>query len=262
MRRLARGWRSRGFTLLELSVVVLVITLLLGGLLVPLATQVDQRHVAETKARLKQIDEALIGYAIANGRFPCPASTTSEGLEDPTSGIGVCTHPFDGFVPGKTLGLSNLDEKGYVVDAWGLQQNRIRYAITDAGFGSVTNAFTVVGGMRAAGIPSLGTAPPTYLYVCASSTGITSSACSGIASTLPDPNALSRGDAVYVLFSLGKNAATGGGTSPDELANLDGDRVFVSKTDSAQAGVEFDDLMLWQSRYGVIGRLTAAAQLP
>jgi len=65
--------RARGFTLLELSIVVLVVTLLIGGLLVPLSTQVEQRNVSETQQRLAQVQDALIGFAIAQGRFPCPA---------------------------------------------------------------------------------------------------------------------------------------------------------------------------------------------
>jgi hypothetical protein len=61
---------------------------------------------------------------------------------------------------------------------------------------------------------------------------------------------------------VGKNAATGGGTSADEAANLDGDTVFVSRTNYSQAAGEYDDLMLWTSRFAVVGRLVAAGQLP
>src|SRR5215468_4191829 len=101
---------ERGFTLLELAVVVLVVTLLLGSLLVPLATQVEQRNVSETQKRLQEIKEALIGFAMANGRFPCPAGNQpgDKGIEKfagvPAS--GNCTNFFDGYVPGITLGLA------------------------------------------------------------------------------------------------------------------------------------------------------------
>src|SRR4249920_1206247 len=182
MRDLHARNRVRGFTLLELSVVVLVVTLLIGGLLVPLSTQVEQRNISDTQQRLAQIQDALIGFAIAHGRFPCPATVSSPpqptdlGVEDPPTGTGVCTHPIDGYVPGTTLGLTNLDSQGFAVDAWGLQQNRIRYSITPA----LTNAFTIPNGMRAAGIPALGNSVNTYLYVCVSATGTTASACSAI----------------------------------------------------------------------------------
>jgi prepilin-type N-terminal cleavage/methylation domain-containing protein len=263
--------RARGFTLLELSIVVLVVTLLIGGLLIPLSTQVEQRNISDTQQRLVQIQDALMGFAIAHGRFPCPASVsnppqpTDQGVEDTPTGVnlGVCNHPIDGYVPGVTLGLTNLDSQGFVVDAWGLQQNRIRYAITN----NLANAFTTNGGMQGQGILALGNTNNSFLYVCASAAGITANACSAIPPANPDPNALSRGDAVFVVYSLGKNAATTGGTSPDEAVNVkisptNTTPVFVSKVASGQTTSEFDDLLLWGSRYSVIGKLTSAGQLP
>lgn len=249
--------RTSGFTLIELAVVVLVITLLLGSLLIPLATQVEQRNVSETQKRLQEIKDALIGYAIANGRFPCPAvstnSPTDSGVESPV-GTGNCTNFFDGYVPGITLGLSNLDSQGFVVDAWGLQQNRIRYAITNAPVGGVANAFTVPGGMRSSGVQALG-AGIDLLFVCASAGGSTTNC--GTAPLLTK-------DAVFVVYSLGKNAATSGGASADELVNVNAGNhpVFVSKLNSSnQVTGEFDDIMLWTSRYNVISQLIASGQL-
>ncbi len=265
--------RARGFTLLELSVVVLVVTLLIGGLLVPLSTQVEQRNISDTQLRLLQIRDALIGFAIANGRFPCPATVSSPpastdlGVENPAGG-GACVNPIDGYVPGTTLGLTNLDSQGFVVDAWGFQQNRIRYSISTATVNGQANPFTTNAGMRNATIQALGdTSTAHYLYVCVSATGTTLIACSGIAPPANDPNALSRGDAVFVIYSLGKNAATSGGTSADEALNVklsptNVSPVFVNRTVSGQTGSEFDDLLLWESRYDVIGKLSAAGQLP
>lgn len=256
------GTRVRGFTLLELSIVVLVVTLLIGGLLIPLSTQVEQRNVSDTQQRLVQIQDSLMGFAMAYGRVPCPASATSNGVESFAGGgsalDGNCSNFFDGYVPGVTLGLTNLDGQGYSVDAWGLQQNRIRYAITNA----LGNAFTKSGGMRGQGIAALGNTANNFLYVCVSAAPITPSACSAILPPTPDPNALSRGDAVFVVYSLGRNAATTGGTSADEQANLNGDPVFVSKIASGQTTSEFDDLLLWGSRYTLIDKLTSAGQLP
>jgi len=266
--------RIRGFTLIELSVVVLVITLLLGSLLVPLATQVEQRNVSETQKRLQEVKEALIGYAIANGRFPCPAEVSP--VPDPndrgnesfdvggTAANGKCKHPYDGYVPGITLGLSNLDSQGFVVDAWGLQQNRLRYAITPTKLAGTDPVFTSLNGMRTAGISSIGGAT-TLLYICATSPANLGAPtpfadCAGIGNTLSS-------DAIFVIYSLGKNAATPG-TSTDEAANLkpnftaNPNYIFVSKVKTGGTGPEFDDIVLWTSRYNVLAQLTAAGQLP
>lgn len=267
-----RRWKRRaaseaGFTLLELAVVVLVITLLLGSLLVPLATQVDQRNVSETQKRLQEVKDALIMYAVVNGRFPCPAGNGAADLgvekffNPPTDGPvnGKCSNFFDGYVPGITLGLSNVDDQGFVLDAWGLKQNRLRYAIADPTIGGVPHLFTAQAKMQTAGIQALGlpgsSGGVNLLFVCANSS--TDPAFATSCATAP----MLTSDAVFVVYSLGKNAATSGGGSADEQANLLGHPVFVSKMNSTSAGSEFDDILLWSSRYAVINQLMAAGQL-
>ena len=51
--------RSRGFTLIELAVALFIIALLLGSILVPLATQVEQRQISETQKTMEEIRDAL-----------------------------------------------------------------------------------------------------------------------------------------------------------------------------------------------------------
>src|SRR6266567_4443970 len=90
--------KQRGFTLAEVAVVVLIVGLLLGGLLGTYSTQIDLSRTAETKKTLETARDALIGFAAANGRLPCPATvnpphaTTSNGVEAPPGG-GACAHP-------------------------------------------------------------------------------------------------------------------------------------------------------------------------
>ena len=52
-----------GFTLVEMAIVLMIVGLLLGGLLVPLSAQMEQRNVTETRKQLDEIQQALIGYA-------------------------------------------------------------------------------------------------------------------------------------------------------------------------------------------------------
>src|SRR5512134_2344517 len=84
--------RERGFTLIELAVVIGVVALLLGSILVPLGTQVTQRNISTTRTSLSAIEEAIMGYALTQGRLPCP-DTTGDGLEDRTTASGTegCT---------------------------------------------------------------------------------------------------------------------------------------------------------------------------
>lgn len=103
---------ARGFTLVEMAVVLIIVGLMLGGLLLPLSAQIDQRNLTEAQKRLDEIKEALIGYAIINGRLPCP-DTTGDGIEDacPSSLVTATT---GGNLPWVTLGLSSQDPWGQV----------------------------------------------------------------------------------------------------------------------------------------------------
>ncbi|HEX5463789.1 MAG TPA: type II secretion system protein, partial [Burkholderiales bacterium] len=106
-----RNRRTRGFSLVEMAIVIVIITLLLGAVLVPLGTQVGQRNTDNTQNMLDNIKNAIIGFAVANGRLPCPASATSNGVEDGVG--GVCNASFNGFVPAATLGITPTDAQGY-----------------------------------------------------------------------------------------------------------------------------------------------------
>jgi len=71
-----------------------------------------------------------------------------------------------------------------------------------------------------------------------------------------------------VVYSLGKNAATTGALSnaslsADERVNINAgnNRVFVSRVNSSGT-LEFDDIVLWASRYNVVSQFIAAGQLP
>lgn len=237
-------YRSHGFTLVEIAVVLLIVALLLGGLVPTISGQIEQRRISETSKQLDEIQQALIGYAIINGRLPCPASTTSNGAEDPSGG-GNCTHFYDGYVPAATLGLSGTDSSGFAVDSWG---NRIHYAVTSWN----SNTFTTKNGMSTAGISTL--AP--NLLVCSTATSITGTSCSG--------NALTSSPGVpVVIFSTGKNGGQGS-AGIDEAANLDGNITFVSHTPTPSGATngEFDDIVIWISPNVLINRMVAAGTLP
>src|SRR6185369_12763694 len=127
---------ERAFTLIEVMVVIVILTLLASGLALPIAAQIEARRAAETRRLLAEAREALLGFAAAHGRLPCPASDSSAGEESFAAGgdaaNGNCSHFHDGFLPGATLGLAPLDTQGFVRDAWGTQRNRIRYAVFGA----------------------------------------------------------------------------------------------------------------------------------
>ena len=236
--------KQKGFTLAEVAIVLVIVGLLMGGLLPTLSGQIDERHNTDTTKQLNDIRDALIGFAIINGRLPCPASTSSNGVESPITGTGICDFPY-GYVPAATLGLSGTDSSGYAVDAW---NNRIRYAVT------IWNnyTFTKPNGLLLSGISNL----LPNLLVCSTSSGISPTSCNTTALTASP-------GVPAVIYSTGKNGAQGS-AGPDEAANLDNNQTFVSHLPAGNGapGGYFDDIVIWISPNVLISRMVSAGKLP
>lgn len=245
--------RAAGFTMVELAVAIVVIALLLGSILVPLQTQVEQRQIGDTQKTMEEIREVLVGFAAANGYLPCP-DTTGDGVADPAA-PGACPNA-EGFIPSVTLNVPQGD-------AWG---NRFRYRVAP----EFTN--TPVS-------PCVSVPPDGRLGLCDTgnitvNTRTSAKAIQALATT-----------AVAVIISHGKNgygATTTTGTARppvpasnvDEVTNADPPgTTFISRTptgigtacsDTAagQPFCEFDDILTWLSAYTVFNRMVAAGKLP
>ena len=234
--------RNAGFTLIELAIAMFIIALLLGSILVPLATQVEQRQISETQKKQEEIKDALTGFAVANGYLPCPAISASIGLEDRTA--GVCTaSKRQGFLPWQTLGVSKLDAWGHIY----------RYSVTLA-FASATTPFTL-------------STPPDITIKTRDSAGalVNQSNVNGIPVVV-----LSHGRNGYgSTDNQGTVAALPTGwpaNNLDENTNASGSTTFVNRTAQAAGSIgtggEFDDLVIWQAQYVLLNRMVAAGKLP
>jgi general secretion pathway protein G len=71
-----RDDRRRGFTLIEIMAVVLIMGLLAGIVGTVVVNQIDQARTQTARAQIKQLESALTFYQMDNGRFP----TTEQGL--------------------------------------------------------------------------------------------------------------------------------------------------------------------------------------
>lgn len=250
-----RASRARGFTLLELMLALFIMAILAASLSMPLAAQVSLRRVEETRRQLDEARDALLGFAAANGRLPCPATAGSRGAESFSPGSdardGLCAAFFDGYLPAATLGLSPLDAEGFARDAWGSNANRIRYAVYGGRpVGGIANPLTRVNGVRLATLEEIGAAPG-YLVICTTGAAADASGCG------PAANQLTR-KAAFVLMSLGPNAADTPVRGSDESRNVDGDAVFVAH----EPAKDFDDLVTWAGVNQLASRLVAAGRAP
>jgi prepilin-type N-terminal cleavage/methylation domain-containing protein len=236
--------RARGFTLTELAITVVIIALLIGGLALTLSAQNEARQFAETRARLDAAQEALIGFAIRNGRLPCPATNASNGIESPVGGGDCGANARNGFLPAATLGMPGV-RNGYLLDAW---DNEIRYAVTTWQQPAGTYVFTTSNQIATVGVTALA---PT-LRVCSAST----------CSAGPPNEVLTAGGTVAaVVYSLGKNRGAIGGVDETQNQNNDNDFVTHDPRPAGGGGGEFDDIVTWLSVNVLVSRMVAAGAL-
>ena len=64
--------RIRGFTLIEVAIVVAIVGVLLGAMLAPLSARYELVRLRQARGALAQAEEALYGFALTHGRLPCP----------------------------------------------------------------------------------------------------------------------------------------------------------------------------------------------
>ena len=250
--------RMRGFTLTELAIVLAIVGVLLGGLLYTLLAQSEQHAWSDTQQRLEAGREAVLGFAIANGRLPCPARGEA-AADEVRDAQGECRDGggevyYSGYLPARALGYQPIDAQGFAIDAWG---NRLRYAVAKATSGCVGGApalphFTHAANLKANGI----TCQPGDLLVCKAAAGATGTTCGPASNVLTNQNVVAA-----IIWSMGKSATPGGA---DESANLNGDAVFVSHppAPSGAAGGAFDDMLVWISTGLLYGRMISAGVLP
>ncbi|MBF0460495.1 MAG: type II secretion system protein [Magnetococcales bacterium] len=220
--------RANGFTLIEITLVMVILGLLLGGLLQPLSTQLENSHRRETREQLERIQEALLGYVLVHGYLPCPdlhndgrEAREAEGCTGHRSGT-----IWLGTLPWITLGVGEQD-------GW---HNRFTYA--------VSQPFT----------DASQTPLPAF-----------SLATEG---TIPVVNGMDHAPAVVVSHGangLGALSVPGvaqpAPTSPAELANSNGEAHFVYAPYHNDPDVGFDDQMIWISPYILKNRLLLAGRL-
>jgi prepilin-type N-terminal cleavage/methylation domain-containing protein len=226
--KLTMEFSSRGFSLIEMAVVLFIVALLLGGLLPTVSSQMEQQHRTETRKQLEEIQQSLIGYAIINGRLPYPAKpsiptgTLNAGIVDPTLTTGV--------VPWATLGVKETD-------AWG---RRFTYTATPE---FITSNFTLI----TAGTLTIKNAAPPASSV-------------DIATVIPaivishGPNGLG------AYTTAGMQVPPVPATNPDEAENSDGltNLIFVNHDFTPS----FDDLMIWITPNILMSRMISANKLP
>jgi prepilin-type N-terminal cleavage/methylation domain-containing protein len=73
---------QKGFSLIEVVVVLFVISLLMTHILSLISAQKQWQQIQDTKTTLIEIEDALLGFAAIHGHLPYPASNPETGIQD------------------------------------------------------------------------------------------------------------------------------------------------------------------------------------
>ena len=113
---------KKAYSLLELSIVILIISILITGALSVSVGSINNAKIKTTNDRQREVYKAIGNFLITNKRLPCPASLLKVKTVDADYGnavvgancsdagviqSGSSTNLVYGMVPSRTLGLSN-----------------------------------------------------------------------------------------------------------------------------------------------------------
>lgn len=237
--------RARGFSLVELAVVLLIVGLLLGGAMLPLSAQRELRLAADTQRQLEEAREALLGFVLTNGRLPCP-DTDDDGKENQAA---PCAN-VEGHLPHADLGIARADPYGW----------RLRYRVTGSYAESISanSVGDIVIATRGDNPATAGTVENKFQRTLADK----------IPAVVWSVGANGHGG---VNADSGASGSTASAAS-DEALNLAGATKIVrpatpasdacSDTAEGSPPCAFDDLLVWLSRHIVYNRMAAAGRLP
>jgi prepilin-type N-terminal cleavage/methylation domain-containing protein len=250
--------RQSGFTLIEIAIVLLIVTVLLGYTVAMFPVQQELKQYNHANDEMNSIVDHLIAYAQVHGRLPCPDDSPPDGLENATGGPPTddCD-VFYGYLPGRTLGIDGkYNDAGSLIDPWG---NEYRYAVSHSD-ASATGKIDMVtpDGIRDEGLSSA--AQAADLYLCTDST---------VVGNQLDCDALPVGDEAIgkvaaVVVSRGKSFDPAASSNietentDDFLLDPPSDRVFIF----SPRRDDYDDVVKWVSTNLLFSKMIEADKLP
>ncbi|MBS1143659.1 MAG: hypothetical protein H6R14_1065 [Proteobacteria bacterium] len=239
-----------GFTLVELTVVLVIVALLSSGLMLGLSGQRDQIQNKEAQQQLEIVRDALLGFAMANGRLPCPADPTlgaggggediqlcaaARGHAAPYTCIATdqqCAREH-GVLPWRTLGIQETD-------VW---SNRFTY------FVGYEFADPLIKGEVDAGRRS------RFTLDTNGRANIQDSAGNNLAAAIPAVIVSHGPRGAGAYLSTGTQIP---GAAGDEAENVDTDLIFIAHTPTEN----FDDLVTWIIPTVLKSRMVSVGKLP
>lgn len=266
-----------GFSLIELSIVIVIVAIMSTGIIFSLVAQRTVSQAQENGRILAVVNEALLGFALQNGRLPCPDNISNgiTGAEEINYAAAYLTVPgtgqesryyqcqvLEGILPYQTLGISGLDGFGTL----------LRYRVNDI-FSQSVETYTVPGNLLlgktgAFGITTNGTTPKIVVQDRNSADKtiriLTSDAAAVVISHSRNQAGAYTVDGVQITLPTGidelANATDGANKySRPPTPTADGS---CSDSNAALPFCEFDDQLTWIATSVLMNRMVAAGRLP
>jgi prepilin-type N-terminal cleavage/methylation domain-containing protein len=253
------------FSLVELSVVILIVSILMTGILTVSKSKIRNTNIQITQDKMAEIYKAIVRFVATHRRLPCPAditkASTASGFGSEVGTAGTCggtgtrtassnniapnnqtAQLAYGMVPVNALGLSN----DMAQDGFGSKF----YYVVDALSTAATANVSDYNGFEAT--PS--TPQGSYTYTMGSAARIY---VYDNSSTLSTPSAL------FVLISNGPNKsgsynfnAPSANTAPngasDEYRNIYGSDGYTFINSSTNTSYPFDDILLYKTKLQIV----------
>lgn len=224
---------QQAFSLVEMAIVLTIVGLLMATLLPSLTSQMEQQRRVETRKQLEEIRQALMGFAVMNGRLPCPTTQTNPANANYGMEAGSCnSNPTaEGYLPWKTLGVTEID-------AWGTKRSTTSSPWNGYWRYRVDRNFSNSGSLIV-----LTTNPHANDALT-----IRDSAGNSLISTSERP--------IAIVFSTGPDLLPNGQNTSFESGGTPG--IYESDV----PGSNFDDMLIWLSRPQLFNRMVAAGKIP
>lgn len=275
---------QRGFTLVEMAFVVLIMGLVVGAMFAFLDVHQEQKRQQTTRERQQKIATALTSYAQSFGFLPCPGRPDAAILGTANT---VCntTATQSGIVPYRDLALTQQD----VTDGFG---NPISYSVAREAITPAVNVHAncrlnmiwIDGGTninpRKARLccPQVPVANQIKVYIAtpySAANEATPTQTAIPAARFANPNTVAAATTdnlayvAYVLVSHGKNGersfiwdqparkvASQSGESENQNIDNAATRIFVDRPRHTAAGTAyFDDILLWRTQEALMREL-------
>ncbi len=250
-KNLLKKQSRQAFTLIELSFVIIVISVIIAGMVSIMSSKIANEKARASNDNFNVVYQALGRYLLINKKLPCPASLTQSKNSSATYGIAISdpncvaagvyqstssTNLVYGMVPSRTLGLSaDLAE-----DAYG---SKIVYVVDKRLTTTNSNSFeSNVGNSTVISITG-GASVSNALFVLIGRGANKSGAYAANSSATPAPS--SNAD------ELGNDAANIVENTPPAASTSAFDSTFIQTANSSG----FDDAIFYKTEEQMLGEI-------